>query len=437
VLVSVLGPVPGAFIGERYAGLSYEKAKLGTHFFSSANRPLLALFARLGRGLLRAGGNTVDLSTWSPTAQGTSPGQIGPADLERLAQFLRAVDWQILYGINLGANTPERAADEAAAAARILGASLVGFEIGNEPDLFSRNGLRAPTYDFSAYLMEWRRYRDAILGAVPGAVFSGPSSSYDVNGFTLPLAAAEGGRLGQLGQHYYRANGEDPSSTLALLFSPDSGLDAQLAMLAQTVRTSGIAGGFRYTEANSFYHGGRSGVSNSFGAALWALDFLFQTARYGCRGVNFHGGGSASGYSPIADDDGTTLQVRAEYYGMRLFREVGTGRLLNTAITTSLRSARALQLSAFAVEARDGRLSLLLLNKDAATDALVTIEADRSVRALSLLRLTAPSLGATSGILLGGSAGEPPTREVRQAGLGREHAIALPPASALLVRTQH
>ena len=59
-------------------------------------------------------------------------------------------------------------------------------------------------------------------------------------------------------------------------------------------------------ETNSFYGGGKDGVSNSFAAALWTLDYLLVLASYGCAGVNMETGvnhlGKISYYSPISDD---------------------------------------------------------------------------------------------------------------------------------------
>ncbi len=448
VVVTVRAATSSGQIVPGQAGLSYEKAKLGTPFFSESNATLVGLFRGVGPSLLRLGGNSVDECVFVPDGaslgNGSSagaplptPGVITPSDLERLRGFLDATGWQVLYGINLGQNTAARAALEARVAAQILGEHLVAFELGNEPDLFSANGLRAPTYRFEDYLAEWQGMQTAIRLAVPKALFSGPASSYDLHGFSLPLAKASGSGLALLSQHYYRANGEDATSTLELLLSPDPGLPGALTSLARAVSDAGTALGFRYTEANSFYHGGRPGVSNSFGAALWAIEFLFETARGGASGVNFHGGGHTAGYTPIADDDLVALGPRPEYYAMRFVKEVGVGRLVQTEI-----EAGRLNLAAYAVRGAGASLSVVLLNKEPSRAARAILRFDENVSGAELLSFGAATLGEHEKILLAGAAlgqdgsWNPPRLGSVSSAAPRHLEIDLAPASALLVRTR-
>ena len=103
---------------------------------------------------------------------------VTPFGLLRLAKFVRASGWKLIYGLNLGNGTPEDAAAEAAVVASALGDSLLAFQIGNEPDLFSRNGLRPRTYGVKDYLAEWKTFAGAVRGRVPNAPFAGPDTSY-------------------------------------------------------------------------------------------------------------------------------------------------------------------------------------------------------------------------------------------------------------------
>jgi len=59
--------------------------------------------------------------------------------------------------------------------------------------------------------------------------------------------------------------------------------------------------------------GGANNVSNTFGSALWGIDWIFNSAQQGYRGVNFHGGGTGA-YTPIAT--GHPLVARPLYYAM-------------------------------------------------------------------------------------------------------------------------
>ena len=63
---------------------------------------------------------------------------------------------------------------------------------------------------------------------------------------------------------------------------------------------------YRINEVNSFYGGGKQGVSDTFGSALWCLDFMLDLAAHGCDGINLQTDlnrlGFISYYSPIVHD---------------------------------------------------------------------------------------------------------------------------------------
>lgn len=67
-------------------------------------------------------------------------------------------------------------------------------------------------------------------------------------------------------------------------------------------------------ETNSISEGGQAGLSDVFGAALWAFDYLLYAAARGFRRVNFH---QASLYAAWVDIGTTTAPplTRPVYYG--------------------------------------------------------------------------------------------------------------------------
>ena len=396
VSVSVLTAATGLRLATGFAGFSYEKSYLANPLFNASNTALVALFSRLGPGILRVGGNSVDKTTWTPNGPGLTSGQIAPADLVRLAGFLQAANWKVIYGINFATNTTAGMAAEAASAAATLGTSLYGFELGNEPDLYHSNGLRSASYTFGNFLAEWQGYQQAILAQVPAAVFTGPASAYNTTGYTEPFAKAEGQGINLLTEHYYRANGQLASSTITLLLTPDAALPTTLQAL-KTAAT-GLAGGYRLAECNSFYNGGAPNVSDAYGTALWAIDFLFTNALNGSSGINFHGGGNSTGYTPIADTGSTVVTVRPEYYGMDLVTLAGPGNLLGTTVT-----AGGLSFSAYAVAADAGGTTLVLVNKDPGQAAQVTVDLGTSATSAVLTVLTGAGLNSPTGTLLNGA----------------------------------
>jgi len=380
---------------ERFVGLSYEKSKLSQPLFSGSNSNLIGLFDRLGNGVLRIGGNSVDETNWAPNGPGQTSGQTAPPDVNALAAFISAVGWPVLYGVNLAQSTPSVAAAEIAFAAKALGPNLLGIEIGNEPDLYAGHYFPS-TWTFADYLALWQSFAAAILAQTPGVPLTGPVTAYNSTWFTS-FAQAEGKAVVLLSMHYYRANGQSPSSTIELLLSyPDTNLQKDLVPLLAASQAAGVP--YRMAETNSFYNGGAPNVSDSYASALWVIDHLFTIAQGGSVGVNLHGGGNGDGYTPIADSDGVVVEARPEYYGALLCALAGYGPLLTTTI-----SAGSLNTSAYTVQNSATRLSLIVNNKDSTQNLQFTVTCPGSVQSAELQVLTGPSLSVTSGVTIQGS----------------------------------
>lgn len=393
-------------IGLAFAGFSYEKSSINEnpHLFTASNANLIGLFKRLGPSVLRIGGNSVDRNVWTPTGTGQTSGQIAPSDVDALAAFVKATGWQCLYGINLGgsatgATNTALAAEEVAYAYQQFGSSLLGIEIGNECDLYGNTGnYYAGNWSLSQFLTLWGQYRSAILATTPKVPITGPADSGNESSWTVPFGqAVTKTEITLLTQHYYRGNGQSPSSTAAYLITPDSTLANDLSILNSGAKAIGIP--FRMAECNSFYNGGASGVSDSYASSLWVIDYLFDCALGGASGVNLHGGGNGSGYTPIADSGGAVVEVRPEYYGIVLFTLAGQGTLYTTQI-----SAGSLNVTAYAVKTTNG-LNVVVVNKDSTNSLNLTTQLPQSATSATLLEMTqlssgaaGPSLAATSGV---------------------------------------
>jgi hypothetical protein len=243
--VKIDSAATGLSIPESFTGFSYELAQLTEpNFFSVQNSGLVALFKRLSpRGLLRLGGNTSEFC-WlrlTPSTAGIKlrvPSgdaaanwmphrlfEISPEAIESLAGFLRATGWRVIYGLNFGNSSPERAAAEAAYVADRLGALIAFFQIGNEPDFYqdANNGTRPRGWGFDDYLREWSDFANAISAKVPHASFGAPdvgSSSDWVSRFGTEMAPKLGDRLVALSAHYYAEGPPDnPRVTTARLLA--------------------------------------------------------------------------------------------------------------------------------------------------------------------------------------------------------------------------
>jgi hypothetical protein len=429
VTANPIGVVPSLFLG-----LSYEKLAITYGYFHGSNHNLIAMFRRLGIGVLRLGGGSVDHLLWTTGATGTHS-QVTSTNIENLAAFLQATGWQCLYGINLATSTPALAAEEVSAAASALGNHLLGFELGNEPDAYGLPTSFFPgNWSFEDFLERWGTFRAAVIQAAPHTPITGPATAdgSDISTWTLPFGqAVPSSELTLLTQHYYRARKQNPLASAAFLISPDAQLTGELATLGSGARQLGIP--YRISECNSFSGGGLTGVSNSYASSLWVIDFLFDVALGGATGVNMHGGGQAPGYTPIADDSGAVIEARPEYYGLLLFALAGAGTLLATQL-----SAGNLNATAYALQAASGSLNLVVVNKDSSQTLSLAIQTNRSVSAAALQSMNGPSLASTSGVTIQGAAVNPdgtfnPASPTSLPVLGSEITCSIPALSAALI----
>jgi hypothetical protein len=404
--ITVTSTTAGA-IGSAFAGLSYEKATLYEPLFTPTNADLIGLFKRIGPSVLRIGGNSVDKNVWTPNGAGQTVGQIAPSDVTSLAAFVKAAGWQCLYGVNLGgaatgATTPALAAAEVAYAVQQFGSSLLGIEIGNECDDYGDSGnYFAGNWSLSQFLSLWGQFRSAILATTPTVPITGPASAGHESTWTVPFGqTVTKSEITLLTQHYYRANGQLPTSTDAFLITPDPTIVSDLAILQAGAASIGVP--FRMSECNSFYNGGAPGISDSYASSLWVLDYLFNCAQGGASGVNFHGGGDSTGYTPIADNDGTVVGPRPEFYGITLFTLAGTGSLLSTQVT-----AGSLNVTAYTVKSSTGGLNLVIVNKESTQNLQLTAQLPQLLNTATLLEMTqltagasAPDITATTGVTI-------------------------------------
>jgi hypothetical protein len=428
-----------------YNGLSYELAQLtDPQFFCAANRELVTHFRLLSpHGVLRTGGNTSEFCWFQANADTVAPKlrippgkpeeiwmphrmyAIKPEAIDALAGFLQATGWKLIYGMNFGNSTPERAAAEAAYVARAVGERLEFFQIGNEPDFYRdpNNGTRPPGWGFADYLREWTAYAEAIAARVPGARFGGPdvgASSDWVTRFDEEIPAAVRARLTTLTGHYY-AEGppNDPSMTTERLLRGNEKIAGEMQRTEAVARAHGQV--YRMTEGNSCYRGGKPGMSNAFASALWAGDYMLELASLGCAGVNLHGGSSAflgaglgdhapglevtktpqamriGFYTPIFSEPDSPVKAMPIFYGMLLANQFAGGTMMQ--VDGAIVGAN---MTAYAARDKSG-FKVALFNKDEAKAVEVSLRVPGNVHKANAWRLQAPALDSTEGVTLAGA----------------------------------
>jgi hypothetical protein len=392
---SVQTPITDDFIG-----FGYESSAVAREgYFSPGNTHLVQLYRTLGpHGLVRIGGNVSDHTRFVPdgtpqvqSEKGTTV--INQKVLQEFGDFLRATGWKAMWGLNLGSGSKEEAVQEALAVHRALGDRLQSLEIGNEVDLLPR----FKTYE--GYYEAYKAYKGAIHSALPQAAFSGP----DVAGNTqwaVDFATSECKDLQLLTHHYYRTGARKPEATIETLLAPDPAFQTKLERLQRSCSERGIR--FRINEVNSFYGGGKPGVSDTFASALWCLDFMFELASIGCDGVNLETDINqmawVSHYSPIFRDAAGQLIARPEYYGMLAFALTGKGELLKLTASPTVAN-----LTAYATQSSAGSLWITAVNKDPSRQVTLEVVLPPGHSRAEAYRLAAPSIESQDQVTLAGA----------------------------------
>jgi hypothetical protein len=374
-----------------------------TNYFSANDATLIQLYRNLGtHGLIRIGGNISDHTRYEPDGISVAHTErevtiIDRANLAELAGFVRATGWRVMWGLNLGTGSPQEAAQEAMAVDQALGHQLQSFEIGNEVDL--RGGYQFKFPDFNSYYSNYLAFKAAIRVALPTAAFSGPDVAGNL-AWLQAFAKNEGPGIQLLTHHYYRAGAKTPGATFESLLNADPDWQGRLGQLQTISQESGVP--FRINEINSFYGGGKPGVSDTFGSALWCLNNMFVLASYGCNGVNMETDinqlGFTSHYSPLVHDARMTCQARPEYYGLLAFALAGQGDLLKCSLDKP-----DLNLNAYATKAEPSSLWITAINEDLSRDAGLEVALPAGYSRAQAFRLVAPSVTSTNQVSLAGA----------------------------------
>ena len=431
---------PGRVIPQDFVGLSFEVNQLHRTWTDPRRGNVATLLRNLGVGNLRFSANQVDQTAWMPDPSKPTPSwavkgqRVVPDDLSRVGRLAAATGWSVDLGVNLGHCDPAAAADQSAAAAARIGPGLRSIQIGNEPNFFilsAADGSRR-AYNPQWYVRDATTYRKAIRAAAPDVRIEGPdtvSAGIGVPPFDAaawPVLAEQwlrayvsafGAQSRVLNQHYYpfvnvtrvgvpgsaaRAVGALP--TVDRLLEPTTQAK-QLTFLrefATVARRAGLEP--RLSETNSVAKEGREGVTNSFGAALWTVDYLLAAAREGVTGVNLHNQVDDCQSYPVfcfpdpASRTSDTARVNPNYYAALLVSQVAGGRVLP--VTTSGKA----HVTAYAVRMPSGQIKVIVTNLHRRFRGPVTVRIKGADAGnASVQRLTGPSIYAVNGAKFAGS----------------------------------
>ncbi|KAJ6514298.1 glycoside hydrolase family 79 protein [Mycena vitilis] len=197
----------------------------------------------------------------------------------------------------------------------ILGDNLIGMQVGNEPDLYARHQHRPDTYSPQDYVNDFGLLVKA-LAADPNVTtrnnLIGPSlagtwtaeSVWDT-GFADQFSTS----LGALSVEHYPIDNcfaryglgtfHDPQTIFPTFLTHAAAVGGCSKYLGSSALAQAAGKPFLMFETNSGSCGGFPGISNSFGGALWALDYGLQMAYSNFSGALFHIGGQNVFYNPF------------------------------------------------------------------------------------------------------------------------------------------
>ncbi|OLN84371.1 Beta-glucuronidase 2 [Colletotrichum chlorophyti] len=372
---AVPGPENASAVFEAFLSYSLEFA-----FFpdfagnaSSPNNFSNNLLVNLGllqgaRPHIRAGGNTQDYALYDESLPYAVNGtydfersrdypttvHVGPSFFESYTTF---PDTKFTHGFNLGLGANLSEGWETLVATVPLACRAIGkdnldvWEYGNEPDLFSTSAqgpVRPSSWNESVYVEQWlngsREIANILAEACPDfppPVFMAPSNGGTANRLRAPAQWAAGlntdENVALFSTHNYISGAESPGVTLqGTLMNHTRTLQSVQAHVREYAN---ITGRFNNVpphilgEHNSLYNQGKPGLSNSFGAALWAVDFNLYAAASGIKRVFMHMGtdyrvcpflardpsyvansGQYASWQPI-NTKTTSVGTKAPYYG--------------------------------------------------------------------------------------------------------------------------
>jgi len=328
-----------------------------------------------------------------------------------LAQLAAAVNVAYILGVDLwGGNVSLAQQETTAWLSGIPNDEILGFEIGNEPDVYPYNGARASSYTFAQYLAQFQQWQQEV-GATAGSEFAimGTSMGAETNWVPSANKALASGALSPtiVSQHSYlggttQASGQPWPADYLLQPIAANKYPTAYASFAAAAHKAGRK--FRMNEINSFYGGGVAGLSNSFSSSLWSIDLMFNYLANGMDGVNWHSGQytqyalfefhvkTANGTGGGATTFQLT-QVEPLYYGLLVFSEMAgrNAKALPAAVSTDANVAVHATLD------DAGTAHVVVINKDeqATGDVQITLPGYSTG---TVRYLTAASYSAATGV---------------------------------------
>ncbi|KAK7542468.1 uncharacterized protein J3D65DRAFT_216880 [Phyllosticta citribraziliensis] len=301
----------------------------------------------------RIGGKTADQTYLHPDQNVTSIAYPDPTNAETFNITPAWYDtWanyfppgtDLIYTLNLASNTSDfaTAVAEAEAVHAALGSKLILFEYGNEPDLFQSKSWRGPGWGVEEYVAQFANITSQIRSAawyrnastppkIQACTFADLPTFIELqvaqDDFDVVNVTAAGlidpDLIASYAMHSYPQSTCTPERWLRMrldLLSNHAVIWTNVSKYVPQIAAANAAGSaFVMGETNSISCSGRSGISDTFGAALWGVDYVLLAASVGIEKLAFHLGAQSeySFFTPLPyeyKNKSLDAGIRAPFY---------------------------------------------------------------------------------------------------------------------------
>ncbi|PWN20807.1 hypothetical protein BCV69DRAFT_199828 [Microstroma glucosiphilum] len=298
---------------------------------------------------LRIGGNAGDQQVYSNSIGGYTIQENPSGDSDQTNAYLFGpnyfkvfnnfpTDTPITYHINLayqGSGWQDLMVSTAAAALDGMTTSkIVGFELGNEPDLFVTNGYRTSSnWSAAAFALQWQAvaldiYDNVLKSRNIGTNFfepAGTATTATTNGHPYriddlvdsAIAIDNGIYISGWNQHdyYYYVGVSTYTLTTALLLDLSTTVSQFAEWKQQSAQAYATGKAYYLREMNSIGPTGLVGISPTFAQTLWVFNFHLYAATVGVANVHMHMTTYSWGAAWLPIQNASTApHVRSSYY---------------------------------------------------------------------------------------------------------------------------
>jgi hypothetical protein len=401
-----------------FLGLSFEMSSIeatnnsGAEWFSSssASGAYGSILKKMGVENIRIGGNSSERTPYATTTDA--------AAVEAFASGIGAnLIWSVPVKQNYNQSTSVSFVQSMWNTKSNNGYAFpLNIEVGNEPDNDDSDGNTSISYStwqgrYDGFSSAFRSINGSILTTGPSSAgcCTYPNGLETDSKYTGSLKST----IGDVTVHNYP---EGDSASFSSINAGDtallsSGNAAKYQTFYNNFNDNASNNGYtiRIEETNSAYGGSNNGVTNTYAAALWAMDyFCYMAYNTNMGGMNLHTGpigsnsGSYNAISPVGVASSYTLE--APGYGLWAFHYGSQGQPLQTTIS----NPSGANVTAYGLLETNGGETLHLINKTFGSGAVnvtasITPGGTYTHAQVIVLKQSSNDVTATTGITFGGA----------------------------------